>query len=226
MNVKGIWYILVFSLSFVGFIDSQISRMPIISTRVNTFLAENEFLVGSDDMNSHTRANTNHQESLECCFSDTNHHQEKVERANEQVEVQSDSWQKEKVLNDNPQPPIRYQRLWADYTSENLDYNNEEIFREQLKRFETSLTDMGHVELESRIAFKLKQLENGTVPGFEGIGQRKRKGSVLLTADSKTLSPRKREIRERILRRTKQLSLMEMHAEYIGLFEDRFSYWK
>lgn len=226
MNAKGAWYILVFSLSLVGFIDSQILRLPIILTSENTIPAGNEFLVGSDDMFSRIGASTNHQEALESCFSDTNHLQEEVKRAIDQVEVQSDSGQKEKVLNYNPKPPIRYQRLWADFASEKLDYNNEEIFREQLKRFETSLTDMGHVELESRIACKLKQLSNGTVPGFEGIGQRKRKGSDLLTADSKTLSPRKREIRERLLRRTKQLSLMEMHAEYIGLFEDRFSYWK
>ena len=119
---------------------------------------------------------------------------------------------------------LPYERRWVDYRTESLDYMNDQILHEQLDRFESSLTEEGRHELENRIQMGIERLQKNEVPGFEGIASNA--DMTFLTASPETLTPHKKRIRDRIYLRRKKITLMEMHAEYIGLFEDRFSYWK
>lgn len=115
---------------------------------------------------------------------------------------------------------LRVETQWADYSPESLQYMNERILQEQLDRFESSLTEKGRDELGNRIQFGIDRLQRNEVPGFEGIAMNADR--TFLTANPETLTPHKKRIRERIYSRRKKIALMEMHAEYTGLFDVGF----
>ena len=106
------------------------------------------------------------------------------------------------------------EQTWADYEIEELDTLDNNIFLEQLMRFEKSLTQIGKQELENRISVHIYQFQNGTVPGFEGILSNI--NADYLIAEPESLSARERKFRARMLERFKRMSLMRMHGEYTG----------
>ena len=115
---------------------------------------------------------------------------------------------------------LPYETRWADYHVESLDYMNDQILQEQLDRFESSLTEEGRHELGNRIQMGIERLQKNEVPGFEGIARNA--DMTFLTANPETLTPHKKRIRDRIYLRRKKITLMEMHAEYTGLFDGGF----
>ena len=117
-------------------------------------------------------------------------------------------------LNTNNTEIYSLEQTWADYEIEDLDYLDSEIFDEQLRRFEESLTQIGRQELDNRVRVLTKQYQTGALPGFEEIAS-----SInfdFLTKDEESLTPRELKYRNEILESFKQTSLIRMHGEYSG----------
>ena len=106
------------------------------------------------------------------------------------------------------------EQTWANYENEDLDYLNSEILKEQLRRFEASLTPIGRQELDNRIQVLSKQYQSGQVSGLEEIA--KIINFDFLTNDIESLTPRALKFRDEILESFKQTSLIHMHGEFTG----------
>lgn len=106
------------------------------------------------------------------------------------------------------------QQTWANYVNEDLDVLDSEIFKEQLRRFEASLTPIGKQELKNRILYMTEQFRTGNVTGFEEVVSNI--NFDFLTVDIESLTPRELKYRNEILEGFKEMSLMRMHGEYTG----------
>lgn len=200
-------------------IEYQISTLEVNAKENGRFSSVGRMNLRSDWLTKEITTVIHQQNEIKDFFSEAIIFQEHSDPKENALDGHADNLLKDNELYPITNEPIRYQRRWADYSDQALDYQNEQIFQEQLSRFEASLTDVGRVELENRIQLKIEQRATGTIPGFESLEKRIGKESDLLLADVNTLTPRRRSIRERMLKRMKEASLMEMHAEYTGLFD-------
>lgn len=113
--------------------------------------------------------------------------------------------------------PARAEDAWAVPFNDGGRLDEDLLFDEQLKRFETSLTEKGREELQYRVENRVQQLVTGTIPGFEGLGTPQPEDVAFLTAEKSTLTLRQQKLRNGIFENFKRISLIEMHEAFTGL---------